>query len=178
MNGRRFTLRTASPRCFLTAAALFITVALPVLISAAVIDGTVLNSTGSPAAGVHLVAVDSNHEVIGSGVTDINGGYRITPVKEGTYGLQLKELAGSYEGGETTVDLAATGLTVDWIVFTVAQAIPLVPNSLTVDEGKDRDGLISQYPLPPNDNVAYGAAANRQNSANNSRGGHPISPSQ
>lgn len=89
------------------------------------IVGVVTDVQHQPVGGVQIVVRDAAGQSLGRAQTDAHGHYRITGLAPGAYDYVVDPLASGLKGGDAVARLGAAGLTVDWMLSSMAPAVAL-----------------------------------------------------
>lgn len=90
---------------------------------AALVDGTVSDTSGAPVVGVRIRAVNSSGRTAGQGISGADGRYAIDRLPNGQYVFKLDPLATGFQAGDSVAYLTEKGLTIDWEVSLSAAAL-------------------------------------------------------
>jgi hypothetical protein len=98
----------------------------------ATIAGTVTDTHGKPVQGLRVTVLDKNGTVMGSAVSGANGKYTIEGLADDTYRFAIDTKMTNYLPGEPVVGIVTSkGLTLNWVVSTIARPLALAQPGLT-----------------------------------------------
>ena len=98
--------------------------------------GNVIDLQGRAVPGVEVVVQDTAGNIFGRATTDAAGHYEIAGLSPSTYDYTLNPLATGFKGGNAVSYLDRDGLTVNWKVSPVGDAVALAsPGSKAVIAG-------------------------------------------
>jgi hypothetical protein len=105
------------------------------------IVGTVKNASGQPVGQVQISVIDKvTHKVIARAITNPDGTYKITGITPNrVYVIHLDPLATGFKAGDAVAFVGPEGLTSDWDVSSMAEAV----DQATVGTGGTAGGVSS-----------------------------------
>jgi hypothetical protein len=89
------------------------------------VAGTVSDLQGRPVSGVRIVVKDLAGKVFGQAVADAKGHYAIGGLSPNTYNYVLEPLGTGFKSGSVASSLDSNGLTIDWKVSDLNNALAM-----------------------------------------------------